>query len=745
LRTVIDALPLHIYVKDREGRFVMLNQATVSALNASSEAECIGKTDFDFFPTDEANLLHQEDQTIIERGIGLVDVEHHFTDREGRERWYWTSKVPVRSLSGEVVGIVGSNRDVTDLKLAELALRDSEQRYRKLVELSPVGVVLVVDRRVQYANPKALEMVGAPNLQAVLGMDVLEFLHPEYRDGDARLLAELEHQDFLPAVERRILRLDGSIRWVEIGSVATTYGSDRGVHLVFRDITQRKEQEAALIRLRQAIEQAGESVLIADRDWTVLYANPAFEKLTGWSVGEVLGKRVSGYAAAVVHDQALLNTISETVASGRTWFGEFSLVRKDRSSWHASTTVSPILDEAGQVIGFVSVMADVTDRVRLENELRESQKMEAVGRLAGGIAHDFNNLLTVIIATCDMLLRRLGQGHTEARLVRQVRDAGERAASLTRQLLAFSRKQVLEPRVLDLNAGLKRMEDMLRRLIGEHIVLRMIGDPELWPVKADPSQIDQVVMNLVVNAKDAMPMGGELTIETKNVEVDESYTRRHAEIQPGPYVMLAVSDTGHGMDQETLSRVFEPFFTTKGVGKGTGLGLSTVYGIVKQSGGHIWCYSEPGKGTTFKVYLPRAAEAAEAAAVRPAGVPGGTESILVVEDDSSVREVTCSLLRSLGYTVLEAKNAAEALELCRQAGSDLALMLTDVVMPEMSGRKLADAVGKLCPGLKVLYMSGYTDNTIVHHGVLDEGVQFVQKPFTRESLARKVREVLDRA
>ena len=742
LRSVIDSLPLHVYVKDRDGRFRMLNKAAVQALGASSEEECLGKTDFDYLPLEEAEQLRRQEEQVLQQGAMLIDVESHFTDSRGRQRWYWTTKVPLRNTAGEVVGLVGSNRDVTDLKLSEIALRESEERYRKLVEHSPSAIVLLVDGRVRYANPKALEMAGAPSMDAVLGMDVSALLHPEDREPAGRILEELKERDALPPVEFRLVRLDGKVIWLEVVGIATTYGNTRAIQLVGRDITERKEREAALERLSRAIHQAGESVQISDADGTVLYVNPAFERITGYTAEEVLGQSITGFAGSIA-DEALAREISQTVRAGKVWAGRAVMRRKDGRPLYVSLTVSPILDDAGRFVSAVSVAEDVTDRVRLENELREAQKMEAVGRLAGGIAHDFNNLLTVIIASGDMLLRRLKPDDPAAKLVRQIRDASDRAASLTRQLLAFSRKQVLEPKVLDLNAVVRGMEDMLRRLIGEHIRLSLVLEPELWAVKADPSQIEQVIMNLAVNAKDAMPDGGELTIETENVELDESYARRHAGIVPGPYVMLAVSDTGHGMDQETQSHIFEPFFTTKGVGRGTGMGLSTVYGIVRQSGGHIWVYSEPGEGTTFKVFLPRTEEVSEAETVRALEVRGGTETILVAEDNASVRDVTCSLLRSLGYTVLEAEAPEDAAELCRQASPAVSLLLTDVVMPGVSGRKLADTLKGICPGLKVLYMSGYTDNAIAHHGVLDEGVQFLQKPFTRESLARKVREVLD--
>jgi PAS domain S-box-containing protein len=419
------------------------------------------------------------------------------------------------------------------------------------------------------------------------------------------------------------------------------------------------------------------------------------------------------------------------------------------------TSKVPLRDETGAVVGVLGTYEDITaskraeeKRVQLEEQLGQTHKLEAIGRLAGGVAHDFNNLLTVILGSTGLVLEGLGEGHPLSGDLHDVLQAGQRAAELTRQLLAFSRKQVLQPEPLDLNRLVSDMERMLRRIIGEDIDLTMALAPELGPTRADPGQLEQAIMNLAVNARDAMPGGGRLTLETAEVELDASYANRHGEVQPGPFVMLAVTDTGCGMDAETQARLFEPFFTTKGPGQGTGLGLSSVYGLVQQSGGHIWVYSEPGQGTTFKLYLPRASEAPTVAprAARPMPhAARGRETVLVVEDELVVRNLVQRILEAAGYAVLCAPDGQAALELAGRHPGEIHLVLTDVVMPRLSGRALVAELSRARPDLRALYMSGYTDNAIVHHGVLDPGTQFIGKPFTATELCHKIRQILDEA
>jgi signal transduction histidine kinase/ActR/RegA family two-component response regulator len=411
---------------------------------------------------------------------------------------------------------------------------------------------------------------------------------------------------------------------------------------------------------------------------------------------------------------------------------------------HWLASFYPVRMKAGEILGVGCLVSEITERKQLEDQLRQSQKMEAVGQLAGGIAHDFNNLLTAITGYSTLGLRHIEENHRVTGYLEEIKKAGDRAANLTRQLLAFSRKQILQPIPLNLNDIVSDINKLLERLIGEDIELSVKLGSDLRRIKVDPGQIEQVLVNLAVNARDAMPRGGKLTIETTAVELSQEYADKHIGLQAGRYLVLTVSDNGTGMDEKTKERIFEPFFTTKEKDKGTGLGLSTVYGIVKQSGAHISVYSEMGYGTTFKIYLPEhdAPETTEPAAL-PIGNWGGSETVLLVEDEDAVRGLARQILEEEGYSVLEASRGEEALSLCAAYEQTIQLLLTDVVMPETSGKEVADRLRTLRPDIKVLFMSGYTDDAIVHHGVLDAKVQFIQKPFTPIALAKKVREVID--
>ncbi|GAB4109262.1 MAG: hypothetical protein Kow001_09130 [Acidobacteriota bacterium] len=547
-------------------------------------------------------------------------------------------------------------------------------------------------------------------------------------------------------------RADASLYPVEVRLQLFEYEGERVFLALILDLTERRRAEAERARLVQAIEQTADTILITSPEGAIQYVNPAFAAATGYSREEVLGRNPKLLKSGL-HDEAFYRDLWETITSGRTWKGRFINRRKDGTLYQEESTISPVVDEKGRIVNYLAVKRDITrqlaaaeEKARLEEQLHHAQRLESVGRLAGGIAHDFNNMLGVILGYGESILEQLREGDPLRQEVEEIMRAAQRSSALTRQLLAFSRRQTLKPEVIDLNTVIRNMEKLLGRLIGEDIRLRLMLSENLHPVLADPSQMEQVIMNLAVNARDAMPAGGTLILETSNQRLTPEYTQTHTETEPGDYVMLAVTDTGIGMDREVMSRIFDPFFTTKEHGRGTGLGLSVVYGMVKQSGGHIWVYSEPGRGTTFKIYLPKSEERVQPEEKRAEKAPAarGVGLILVVEDEESLRRLLENFLSRLGYTVTAAANGGEALLLVEEKGLRPDLVITDVVMPNMSGRELVDRLRRTDPRMKALYMSGYTENAIAHHGILDTGIDFIQKPFAIRDLADRVREILSR-
>ena len=629
-------------------------------------------------------------------------------------------------------------------------LAEREELFR-LISENAADMIAVVDmegRRI--FNSDAYQKILGYSAEELKNSSSMDQIHPDDLERVKEAAGEARRTGIGKNLEYRIRHKDGT--WRVLESTSSVIGSASGVPeklvIVNRDITERKRASEALrlseISFRSVIENAPYGIYRAQASGKLLLVNPALQKMLGYETQEELLQ--VNLASEVYLNPLEHQKVNELFANQK----EFADVdvewkRKDGKPIRARCT-GWLVKGASEGAGYFEVFAeDVTEKWLLERQLRMAQKMEAVGRLSGGIAHDFNNLLGVIIGYSQVLKRTLPAGTAFLEHAEEIEKAGQRAAALTRQLLAFSRQQVLAPAVLDLNALISEMEKLLPRLIGEDIEIVMALDPAVGRVKADHGQIEQVVMNLAVNARDAMPHGGKVVIATANAMLDEAYTRQHPGSKAGDFVMLSVTDTGTGIDSETLAHIFEPFFTTKERGKGTGLGLATVYGIVKQSDGYVWVSSAPGKGTSFEVYLPRIEE--PVTVIEPA-VPTvetfqGAETVLLVEDADALRKLTHMLLEQHGYRVLAAANGAEALLKTQEKPERINLLLTDVIMPGLNGRALAERLGSLQPGLKVLYMSGYTDDAIVNHGVLESGTYLLHKPFSEESLIRKVREVLD--
>ncbi len=630
----------------------------------------------------------------------------------------------------------------------EKNLQQSEERFFKVFHASSNMMAIHTVREGRFVDlNEAAASLGGFKREDLIGHTMAD--HGLLEDPSLTELVnqKLQQEGKAHNLEMKVRTKDGDMHTVLFSADPITLDNEPCMLAVSVDVTEQEEKaeafEQAKNYLNQIINCSGDPIFVKDRAHKFVLVNDALTSLTGHRREELLGE-----TALELLPQNLAQSVweheEEVFTTGKQSLTEDNFIDRQGNSHIVMTKQSLLIDKSGkkQIVG---VLRDITEYKRLEAQFLQAQKMEAIGALAGGVAHDFNNLLSVINGYCELTLDDLAQDNPTRGNIKLIKEAGQRAASLTSQLLAFGRKQILQPEILNLNDIITQMSPMLRRMIRESIELIAITQPYLGRINADPVQIQQIVMNLAVNARDAMLKGGNLTIETANVHFDEEYVRNHPEVRAGSYVMLAISDNGVGMDVATQARIFEPFFTTKGKGKGTGLGLATVYGIVKQSNGFIWVYSEPGKGTTFKIYFPRfdgdVSDLTEESKSQQEAQ--GVETVLIAEDEPSVLALAAQILRGRGYTALEAASGKKALDIAEKYAGEIHLVLTDVVMPGISGRELVSRLEAMRPGIKSLYFSGYTDNAIVHHGILDSGVAFLQKPFTVEGLARKVREVLN--
>jgi len=673
-------------------------------------------------------------------------VDFRIVHRDGETVWIGHACQPVYGHEGQPLGRRASNRDITDRKNWERALQESERRYKAVFNIASVGIDLV-DRQGKFLEVNgALALILGYAPQELQRLTILDVTYPEDVDRsrelhEAMLRGEIDDYRF----EKRYVRKDGATIWSDtaVSAIRDADGQHRATVGVIRDITSQKKSEEARIRLATAVEQAVDGIVITDIEGTIQYVNPAYETITGYSRDEAIGLKptlLRGEDEELATQQGIIETLSHR----ERWSGHLVKKRKDGETYEEDVTVAPVLDPQGKTVNFVIIKRDVTKEASLQKQLLQAQKMEAIGTLAGGVAHDFNNILQVALGYSELLLSDEQLSTRSRSDLQKVYDSAKRGADLVQRLLTFSRKAEIKPQPLNLNRRITDLRKMLERTIPKMVQIELVLDKGIFNINADPTQLDQVLMNLAVNARDAMPDGGRLIIKTTNIVLDEEYARTHLEASPGQYVLLTVSDNGSGMDKETLEHVFEPFYTTKGQGEGTGLGLATVHGIMKQHGGHIRCYSELGHGTVFRIYFPALMSDEELEQVTVGEMPpGGSETILLVEDEELIRGLGSRILTKAGYNVITASNGKEALEVYQMKSEQIDLVVLDLIMPEMGGKKCLEALSKFDSSVMVVIASGYSANAMSKESLVSAAKGFVDKPYNIRQMLAVVRDVLD--
>jgi PAS domain S-box-containing protein len=761
LRLVLDTIPVKVFWKDRDSNYLGCNRHFAVDAGLGSTEEVIGKNDFTMPWAEQAELLRSYDREVIETGLPKLNYVEFETRSDGSTVWLRTSKMPILDAEGRINGVLGTYEDITQSKNADEALRESQRRMSDIIDFLP-DATFAIDRdgKVIAWNRAIEEMTGVPK-QEILGKDHYDYAVPFY--GEARpvlvdlLFEEQENikkkYDFVTrdgeklvteVFANRMYGGKGAYLWAIAAPLYDSSGQMVGAIECIRDITERKKAEELILLHSATIEQSLDGIVMVDLNNTIHYVNPAWAAMHGYAGEGLKGKHISIFYTEDQMQKEVAPFFGQALEHG-SMRGKLGHVKRDGTIFPTLVSVFLLKNDKGIPVALIVIARDITEELRMENQLYQAQKMEVVGQLAGGVAHDLNNMLSPVLGYTEIILMEMQPEDKLYEDLMQIKISAERARNMTHQLLAFSRKQLLEMKVVDLAEVVASYGKMLRRTIREDIAIQMQGDVSRGAVRVDTDQIGQVLMNLAINAQDAMPQGGTISIETTDVILDAHYAEVHQGAVPGPYIMLSFSDTGMGMESRTIERIFEPFFTTKEQGKGTGLGLATVYGIVKQHGGYIMVYSEPGMGTIFKIYLPRVDKSpetlSECSPVRKG--KSGTETLVVAEDDAGVRELVSNILEKHGYSVITAETNEMLIQVLNDHDGVIHMLLTDVIMPDMNGKELFEKLKPIYPEMKVIYMSGYTGNIIAHHGILEDGVHFIQKPFTMSMLTDKIRNVLD--
>ncbi len=737
LHTVLDSIPTAVFWKDRDSFYLDGNRAWLAVTGLDSSEDVIGKSDYEL-PWDkvQANSFREDDRRVIESGLPKYNIIESYRKADGTQAWARTNKMPLRDIAGNIVGVLGTYEDITDRKRAEDALRESEEKYRSMMEsMKALVYICSPDFRVEYMNPAMIKRTGIDATGEVCHKAIHDLdeqcpgcVHDKIQQGESAETKILSPKDnrYYNVSHSPIFHQDGSISKMTI----------------YRDMTESKRAEQERILLATAIEQASESIIISDRPGTINYVNPAFEQLSGFNREEIIGQNFR-ILKSDKHDEAFYREMYDIISRGHTWAGRIINTMKDGTLREFETRISPVKDSSGEIINFVSVNRDVTQEKALEAQLRHAQRMDAIGTLAGGVAHDFNNILSSVIGFTELALDDAEKGTLQYENLQEVLTAGSRAKDLVLQILTFSRQSDQEQKPVNVQLIAKEALKMLRASIPSTIEIKQNIQSEAL-VMGDSTQIHQVLMNLCTNAAHAMDdKGGVLTVDLVDIKVDSEFISDYPELKPGTYINLTVTDTGYGMAPDVLDRIFDPFFTTKEKDKGTGMGLSVVHGIVHSHGGSIYAYSESGKGSTFRVFLPVLKRRLESEERIERPIPTGTERILFVDDELSIVNIGKKTLESLGYDVVARTSSIEALEFFKTQSDSVDIVITDLTMPNLTGEELAEELMQIRPDIPIILCTGFSVR-MDEKKAMEMGIRaFVSKPVLKREIAETIRKVID--